>query len=218
MPVSARMLALGAFCLVALGALLSELGARHALLSGRPGAHAGWPAALSSELRKAALMDCANALRPARIALLPAADRRSAVRNCRNEARIAHAWLPASGLAWLVMALADAEAGDRAGFAAALARSAALAPHEGWLAMRRFDLARAAGCHLGGECRKTMARDGQVLLSYQAGAEYMALQYAASPALRPMLASLAQARPKAERQRLLNLLTRRAAAPRGGRS
>ncbi len=212
MRITTRMLAVGGFCLIALAALGSELGARRHLLEGAPGA--GLPL-LSAELHDQRLTSCADALRPARIALLTAADRRARSQSCAAAAQQSLAWLPASGLAWLVKALVAAENGDRGGFATALARSRALSPDEGWLSMRRFDLAAAQGCQRDARCRPIMAGDGATLLSYQAGAEYLALHYATSPDLRPLLASLARQRPPAERRRLLNLLTRRAAATPG---
>ena len=114
------------------------------------------------------LMDCELALR-SKVSLetryLSDGERARIAPICHEVARSVLAGTPASGLAWLVSAVAAADMGTTAEFELGYARSALVAPNEGWLVALRVRAGETYQSLIGPNLQEFEARD----LAFAAG-------------------------------------------------
>ena len=170
------------------------------------------PWRLSLSALQADLMRCDNALSYPRSAMMPGAVRSQAAGACLGLARQTIAQVPGHGLAHYIAALALAGA-DPQGAARHLAQSARAAPRQGWLAQRRFALARTLPEEARRSARGLLPSDIPVLLSTEAGARLVAQTYLRRPALRPGIARAAKRAEPDLQARLAYQLRRQVSRP-----
>lgn len=137
------------------------------------------PRPLSLRAADGVLLACADALRGLHLQMAPASVGVKVAATCLHLARGADRGLPL-----LVAAQAHAVLGQPEAAARALAASQSAAPREGWLALRRFDLAAGGGVS-GAE--DVLRHDSAVILPLRSALPVVAAHYAAVDALRPVI-------------------------------
>ena len=145
---------------------------------------AAGPVTLPPSIRtgRQTLLACEDALLGDLFEFQPADARGNITKHCAALAESARRRSPQWALAHYLTALTAHTEGDVAMRDAALLRSQDLAPHEGWLAARRFDLARKDLAS--NALRATLDADVAVLLDSEAGRAQLVSAYLADDALR----------------------------------
>jgi len=156
----------------------------------------------SFRARRGLMEACDTALRGPYGGMQPQELRDRLATGCAAMAGAILARSPTDALAHLVRAEVRLYAGDRAGFAAALAVAQRTAPAEGWIALRRADLAASAPDAAG----ETLAADLALLLGAPETLAPLARLYRRHEALRPLIADLAGMQPPAMQARFLAYL------------
>jgi hypothetical protein len=204
-----RISLLAALAMVQGGALYLET---RSAAPAAPGPLTRAPWRLSLRTLQADLMRCDNALSYPRSALMPRALLRQSAETCLARARQAIARIPGHGPAHYIAALALTGT-DPQGAARHLAQSARAAPRQGWLAQRRFALARALPEEARRGARGLLPSDIPVLLSTEAGARLVAQTYLRRPALRPEITGAAKRTNPEQQARLVSQMRRQASRP-----
>ncbi len=151
---------------------------------------------------------CHDALTGTVARVQPAAALKAVASYCRNQATRALESAPRSALAHYTAALAAWKLGDAERANKGLRASQENAAFEGWLAKRRFRLALRLGNALGREGQAALEADIASLLQSPGGRRFLALYYAARPALRERIVSSAERLGQEVQAELLKQITR----------
>ncbi|MGB5558219.1 MAG: hypothetical protein WBN04_09435 [Paracoccaceae bacterium] len=198
-----------ALCVAGVAGLLADTRAL-AAIPGMALADAPRSAGLALTSREGALFRCDAAMTDPGFSLQAELPRNAVARACADLAALVLRDAPSHGFAHFIAAVAAQARGTAGRVALHLTASQHFAPHEGWLAERRFLLIGQAEPALRA---RLLPKEVAVLLTTQPGAEMLAGSLvgplAAAP-IRVIVLAEADKASAADRQRLLNILKRQA--------